>query len=49
MNPGREDEGPELIVLPVGADLERRLILAQGLYPADRLFTPVPVRRSEEE
>ena len=44
--------GEEAELLPVAADLERRLILAQGLYPADRLFVPVPIKpegRSEEE
>lgn len=46
--PGDEEA---LLVLPVDASLERRLILAMGLYPADRLFTPVPVApvRSCEE
>jgi len=43
------EDDPELLVFPVGAELERRLILAQGLYPADRLFAPVPVGRNRED
>lgn len=43
-----EDEGPGLF-FPVDAELERRLILAQGLYPADRLFAPVLVGRNRED
>jgi len=43
------EDDPELLVFPVGAELERRLILAQGLYPADRLFAPVPIGSSGED
>ena len=48
-----DGDGDEVVlVLPVAADLERRLIMAQGLYPADRLFSPVPIGlegRTEED
>jgi len=43
-----EDEGPGLF-FPVDAELERRLILAQGLYPADRLFAPIPIGDARED